>query len=92
MAGGAKEKGDRLLAAAAAFSAELNLIGVSAAIVTFDEEKPGSGEMTLGFIGVNGIGVVAGALLMQQYLEMRANPMAEIVYSRAVVGGSGEIQ
>lgn len=87
-----KERGDRLLAAAAAFSAELKLIGVAAAIVTFDEDRQAKGEMTLGFIGVNGVGVAAGALLMQQYLEMKSSPMAEVIYSHVVVSRSGEIQ
>lgn len=83
-----KEKGDRLLAAAAAFSQELKLLGKSAAIVTMDETE----SETLGFIGCNGIGVAAGALLLARYLEMKAHPMAEVVYSHVVVSGSGEIQ
>lgn len=85
----AKERGDRLLAAAAAFSQELKLLGKAAAVVTMDVEPEGE---SLGFIGCNGIGAAAGALLLARYLEMKASPMAEIVYSHVVVSGSGEIQ
>lgn len=66
-------------------------MGVSAAIVTIDQEKQTEGSCTLGFIGVNGVSVEAGDVLFRKYLEFRANPMSETTYSRIVTGGNGDI-
>ena len=85
-----KEKGDKLLAAVAEFSQRLEELGVRFAGVTVDEEMQGEDSTTLGFVGC-GVGVAAGALLFQRFVEMRGNPRSIVTYSRAVVGKSGEV-